>query len=74
MKNLNNSTLQEALDTIEKLPLEEQETLLEIIKKRVIERRREEIFQNAQSTLKAVKEKSAKYGNINDLKKDLLGE
>jgi len=64
MKNLKSISIQEALETIEKLPLEEQETLLEIIKKRLIEKRREEIARNAQETLKAVSEKKAKYGNV----------
>lgn len=74
MSTLKSTNIQDALDTIEKLPLDEQETLLEIVKKRLVERRRDEIAHNARQTLKAVKENKAQYGDIDDLKKDLLGD
>ncbi len=74
MKNVRDVNIQDALETIEKLPPEEQETLVEIIKKRLIERRRGEIAQNAKETLKAVREKKAKYGSIEDLETDLLSD
>ena len=67
-------TLQSALDYVEKLPPDEQETLIEILKKRMIERRRDEIARHAKDTLNGVKEKRAKYGTIEDLKRDLLGD
>ena len=72
MSYLKKSQFQEVLTTVEKLQFEEQETLLEIIKKRLAERRRNEIYQNAQDTLKAVRDKKAKYGSVEDFKKDLL--
>lgn len=50
--------------------MEEQETLLEILKKRLVERRRDEIAQNARTTLKTVRAKKAKYGKIKDLEND----
>jgi len=39
-----------------------------------VERRRDEIAHNDRETLKAVKEKKARYGDVADLKKDLLGD
>ncbi len=74
MSTLKSINIQDALDTIEKLPLDEQETLVEILKKRLVEKRRDEIAHNARQTLKAVREKKAQYGNPDDLKKDLLGD
>ena len=64
----------EVLEAVEKLSLEEQETLIEIIRRRIIERRRAEIASNAATTLRAVREGRARYGSVEDLKRDLLGE
>ncbi len=68
------SPFQLALDTVELLPLEDQESLIEIIQRRLIERRRAEIARNATATLQAVSEGRASYGTIEDLKRDLLSE
>ena len=72
MRNLNNFSFQETLEYVDKLPPEEQRTLLEIINKRLTERRRWEISRNARETLKAVMEQKAKYGDTGDLKSNLL--
>lgn len=64
-------TLQGALDYVEELAPVEKNMLIEIVKKRNIEQRRNEIAQNAHETLQAVREKKAYYGDINDLKKDM---
>ena len=74
MRNDRVTTLQKALDYIENLPPEVQETLIEIIKKRMVDRRREQIARNAKETLNAVREKKAKYGTVEELKRDLLGD
>ena len=65
---------QKALDAIESLPFDEREEIIEIIKRRLAEDRREEIAANAREAVKAVREKRAKYGTIEELKRDLLGE
>ena len=44
-------TLDTALDTVMELPLEQQEMLLDIVRKRHIERRRREIARDAQESL-----------------------
>jgi len=71
MNHYNSSTIQKALDCIEELLPEEQETLIEIIRRRNIEKRRNGISRNAADTLNAIKEGKASYGSVEDLKKDL---
>ena len=65
---------QKALSAIESLPVDAQEEIIDIIKKRLAEDRREEIVANAHEAVMAVREGRAKYGTIEDLKKDLLEE
>ncbi|MGH2592728.1 MAG: hypothetical protein ACRDGG_04380 [Anaerolineae bacterium] len=74
MERVSTSRLQQALDVVEKLPPEDQETLVELIQRRLVERRRDEIARNAAATLQAVREGRAQYGSVEDLKRDLLGE
>ena len=72
--NINHDTpFQKALDAVESLTFDEREEILEIIRMRLAEDRREEIAANAREAVKAVREKRAKYGTIKDLKRDLLG-
>ena len=68
------SLLQQALDVVESLPPDDQETLIDLIRHRLIERRRDEIARNAQETLQAVRDGRAQYGSVEDLRRDLLGE
>jgi hypothetical protein len=68
------SPLQRALDVVEELPREDQETLVELVQRRLAEWRRAEIARNAGSTLEAVREGRAQYGSVADLKSDLLGD
>ena len=65
---------QKAFDAVESLPFDDREEIIEIIKRRLAEDRREEISANAREAVKAVREKRAKYGTIEELKRDLLGE
>ena len=65
---------QRAIDVIEALPLEDQETLIDLVHRRLIERRRAEIARHAAETLQAVQEGRAQYGTIEDLRRDLLAE
>ena len=68
------SLLQQALDVVESLPPDDQETLIDLIRHRLIERRRDEIARNAEETLQAVRDGRAQYGSVEDLRRDLLGE
>jgi len=65
---------QKAIDAVESLPYEDRKELLEVLRMRIAEHRRDEIAANARETLQAVREKQAKFGTIEDLKKDLLGD
>ncbi|MBD3251881.1 hypothetical protein GF380_05540 [Candidatus Uhrbacteria bacterium] len=60
---------QQALETVESLSREDQEELLSVIHRRLVERRRTGIAHNAQET---VREGEAHYGNPEDLRRDLL--
>ena len=62
---------QRALDSIEQLPTEDQEHLIEIVQKRLIEQRRAEIARNARATLQAFREERAHYGTVDDLRREL---
>jgi predicted AAA+ superfamily ATPase len=63
---------QKAIDAVESLPFDEREELLEILRMRIAEYRRDEIAANSREALQAVEEKRAKFGTVEDLKKDLL--
>ena len=72
MGQVNTSRLQQALEVVETLPTEDQETLIELVRRRLAEPRRIEIAGNAAATLRAVREGQASYGSVDDLKRDLL--
>jgi len=74
MEQVRASLLQQALDAAEKLPPEDQETLIELVQRRLVERRRAEIARNAAATLQTVKDGRARYGSLEDLERDLTDE
>jgi hypothetical protein len=74
MSHARTSLLQQALEAVDKLPLADQETLVDLVQRRLVELRRTEISHNATATLRAVHEGHARYGGIDDLKRDLLGD
>ena len=65
---------QQAIDTIEQLSAQDQESLIELVRRRLIERRREEIARNARMTFQAFREGRALFGTVDDLRRDLLNE
>ena len=67
-------SFQEALEKVESLSTEDQDLLFELIKKRRIEARIEEIAKNKQDTLNSLRNGTAKKGNLAQLKADLLAE
>ncbi|MEG3900271.1 MULTISPECIES: hypothetical protein [unclassified Microcoleus] len=67
-------SLQKLIEYVEVLSTEEQDLLVELIQKRRIENRREEIARNARKTLAAFKAGNAKRGNLEQLKADLLDD
>ncbi len=66
------TTFQKAIDVVESFPIEDREELLKSLKIRMAEDRRDQIAANARETLKALKERRANIGSIDDLKKDLI--
>ncbi len=67
-------SFQNAIESVEALSIEEQDLLFDLIKKRRIEARRKKISENAALTLAALKSGTAKSGNFEQLKADLLRE
>ena len=63
------ATLNSLLAKVDKLPLEQQETLVEVVRHRVIEERRKQIAGNAEKTLRAFRLGKAKSGTVDDLRK-----
>lgn len=74
MKRTVLTPFQQALDAIERFPADDQEALIEIIQRRLVEQRRAEIARNARATVQAFREGRARYGTVDDLRRDLLDE
>ena len=70
----NNTPFQRAIDAVESLPYEDRKELIEILRMRLAEQRRDEIAANAREAVQAVREKRAIYGTVEDLKRDLQAE
>lgn len=68
------SHLDQILDEIASLSLEDQEVLLNIVKQRHIERKREKILRDSQETMRAYRQGKAKKGTVADLMKDLKSD
>ncbi|MBC8264971.1 MAG: hypothetical protein H8E47_12715 [Anaerolineales bacterium] len=64
MEQTKTSLFQQVLDVVDKLSPEDQETLAELIRRRLIEWRRAEIACNAAATLQAVREGHVGYGMV----------
>lgn len=62
---------EEVLEKVDTMPLEEQELIIEILKNRYREKRREEILENAKKTLEEHKKGLTSKGTVADLLKDL---
>ncbi len=62
----------EILDDVEKLSLEEQETLIDILNRRVIDRRRLELAKEIQEAQKEFQEGSVKTVTPDELMKEIL--
>ncbi len=65
---------QQIIDSIEGLSIEDQDYLFELIRKRRIESRRQEILANSEEVMKSFKNGTAKKGSVDDLIADLLGD
>lgn len=64
---------QEALDIVESLPLQQQEELTDIIRRRNIERRREQLVQDIKEARAEYARGECSQGSVEDLMKELDG-
>lgn len=65
---------QQIIDSIEGLSIEDQDYLFELIRKRRIESRRQEILANSEEVMNSFKNGTAKRGSVDELIADLLGD
>ena len=69
--NMANATLTKVIDDFRKLPLDEKEYVIDIIKKQIIEAKREAISRRAKRAILNLRRGSAKKGTVKDLYRDL---
>jgi hypothetical protein len=68
---ISKSSFQELIESVEALPIEDREILMEIVNKRIIEQRREELVADMEASLEAYKRGDVRSGTVDDLLKDL---
>lgn len=74
MQTENLSTYGQALDLIATLPLEEQEELIETVRRRLIEQRRAEIARETAAALQDIQEGRSSAGTADDFMREFLAE
>lgn len=67
-------SFQTVIEFVEALSEEEQDVLFDLIQKRRISKRRQEIAQNAEKTLEAVRNGTAKRGSAAEIMTDIFGD
>ena len=65
------NTLDEILDKVNEMPLEDQGMLVDLIRNRYKEKRREEILENARQTLEEYNKGLTAKGTVSDLLREL---
>jgi hypothetical protein len=65
------SSFQELIESVEALPLDDREILMEIINKRIIEQRRDELEADMEESLEAYRKGEVRVGTVDDLLRDL---
>jgi hypothetical protein len=68
---ISKSSFQELIESVEALPIEDREILMEIVNKRIIEQRREELVADMEASLQAYRQGDVRSGTVDDLLKDL---
>ena len=66
-------TFKEALELIESLPDEERWSLIEIVRRRLVEKRRDEIAESVRQAREDFARGDVKRGTVEDLLRDLRG-
>ena len=70
---MNSPSFNQALETVESLPLEDQEMLLDIMRQRLIQRRRESLASDIQEAREDYLKGDVQRGTVSDLMKELEG-
>lgn len=71
MSNLQTVTFQDALDVVESLSEHQQEALIDIIRRRLIEHKRNLLAENIQKAKQEFASGEVKKGSVDDLMKEL---
>jgi len=71
MSNPQTVTFQDALDVVESLPEHQQEDLINIIRRRIIEHRRDQLAANIKKARQEFARGEVKMGSVADLMKEL---
>jgi hypothetical protein len=71
MSSRNIVTFQEALDMIESLPESQQEDLIDLIRRRLVEQKRQKIAKCIRKARKEYAKGKVKRGSVDDLMKEL---
>jgi hypothetical protein len=71
MPQKQNVTFQEAIDIVESLPQYQQEDLVNILQRRMIEQKRESLAKSIHQARTEYKKGKVKRGSVDDLLKDL---
>ena len=64
-------SFQDLIEAVESMPLDDQSMLVELINKRIMEKRRSELVDEVQEARRAFKKGEVKRGTLEDLMKDL---
>lgn len=67
----NRISFQQLLDYVEQLPIDQQESLIDIIRRRIIELRRDELSMSIREARTEYEKGKIKTGSVDDLAKDL---
>lgn len=65
------SAFQQAIESVESLPLEDQEILLDILQKRLLERRRTKLYQEVSEIKQEFTEGNVKFGSVDQFLAEL---
>lgn len=73
MHNQQHASFQEALDVIESLPEYQQEDIINIVHKRLLEKRRESLAENIREAREEYAKGKIKRGSAEDIMKEITG-
>ena len=68
---MGNKTFQKALEIVESLPEEQRESLMDIVRRRLIEERRDRLAQSIKEAREEYKRGKIRKGTVNDLMNEL---